>query len=125
MKKKNILNYLKSAAMGFSKGLCNEFEIAVVIEPSVFEPLKFYSSFIVDTTGRFIFQSIFCSLSLFPRFCVCSSIQITSHTFVPLVHLFVLCVCVYVCVLFLFHLCRSGPKVIKPFPCSDQLSMKF
>ena len=28
--------------MGFSKGLKNEFETAVVKEPSVFEPLKFY-----------------------------------------------------------------------------------
>ena len=43
MNKKNILNYPKSAAMGFfSKGLKNEFETAVVNEPSVFEPLKFY-----------------------------------------------------------------------------------
>ena len=34
---------LKSAAKGFlSKGIKNEFEIALVIEPSVFEPLKFY-----------------------------------------------------------------------------------
>ena len=41
--KKNTLNYPKSAAMGFfSKGLKNEFETAVVNEPSVFEPLKFY-----------------------------------------------------------------------------------
>ena len=43
MKKKNTLNYPKSADMGFfSKGFKNEFEIAVVYEPSVFEPLKFY-----------------------------------------------------------------------------------
>ena len=43
MNKKNTLNYSKSAAMGFfSKGLKNEFETAVVNEPSVFEPLKFY-----------------------------------------------------------------------------------
>ena len=43
MNKKNILNYPKSAAMGFfSKGLRNEFETVVVNEPSVFEPLKFY-----------------------------------------------------------------------------------
>ena len=43
IKKKIILNYPKSAAMGFSfKGLKNEFETAVVNEPSVFEPLKFY-----------------------------------------------------------------------------------
>ena len=42
MKKKNTLNYPKSAAMGFfPKGLKNEFEIAVVNEPSVFKPLKF------------------------------------------------------------------------------------
>ena len=35
-------NYLKSAAMGFcSNGLKNEFETAMVNEPSVFEPLKF------------------------------------------------------------------------------------
>ena len=40
---KITLNYLKSAAMGFcSTGLKNEFETAVVNEPSVFEPLKFY-----------------------------------------------------------------------------------
>ena len=33
----------KSAPMGFfSKGLKNEFETAVVNEPSVFEPLKVY-----------------------------------------------------------------------------------
>ena len=42
MNKKNTLNYPKSAAMGFfSKGLKDEFERAVVNEPSVFEPLKF------------------------------------------------------------------------------------
>ena len=40
---KKKLNYLKSAAKGFcSKGLKNEFETAVVNEPSVFELLKFY-----------------------------------------------------------------------------------
>ena len=43
MNKKDIINYPKSAAMGFfSIGLKNEFETAVVNEPSVFEPLKFY-----------------------------------------------------------------------------------
>ena len=43
MNMKNCLNYPKSAAMGFfSKGLKNEFETAMVNEPSVFEPLKFY-----------------------------------------------------------------------------------
>ena len=42
--KMNItLNYHpKSATMGFSQGLKKEFEIAVVNEPSVFEPLNFY-----------------------------------------------------------------------------------
>ena len=43
MNKKDTINNPKSAAMGFfSKGLKNEFETAVVNEPSVFEPLKFY-----------------------------------------------------------------------------------
>ena len=43
MKKKNTLNYPKSAAMGFFyKGLKNEFETVVVNEPLVFEPLNFY-----------------------------------------------------------------------------------
>ena len=49
MKKKNIQNYLKSAAMGFFQGLKNEFETAVVNEPSVFEPLKFYCIYIKKT----------------------------------------------------------------------------
>ena len=38
IKKKITLNYPESAAMGFcAKGLKNEFETAVVNEPSVFE----------------------------------------------------------------------------------------
>ena len=46
MNKKNTLNNPKSAAMGFfSKGLKNEFETAMVYEPSVFEPLKFYRTY--------------------------------------------------------------------------------
>ena len=53
MNKKNTLNYPKSAAMGFfSKGLKNEFETAVVNEPSVFEPLKFYCIIIEKSTGH-------------------------------------------------------------------------
>ena len=41
IKKKIILNCVKSAAMGsFSKGPKNEFKTAVVNEPSVSEPLK-------------------------------------------------------------------------------------
>ena len=43
IKKRITLNYPKSAAMGFcSKVLKNGFETAMVNEPSVFEPLKFY-----------------------------------------------------------------------------------
>ena len=43
MDKKDTINYPKSAVVGFfSKGLKNEFEIAVINEPSVFEPFKFY-----------------------------------------------------------------------------------
>ena len=41
--KKNItLYHPKSGAMGFSKGLKNQLETAVLNEPSVFEPLKFH-----------------------------------------------------------------------------------
>ena len=43
IQKKIILNYPKTAASGFFfKGPKNVFEIAVVKEPSVFEPLKVY-----------------------------------------------------------------------------------
>ena len=42
-KKRNSLNYPKSAAIRFfSKRLKNEFKTAMVNEPSVFEPLQFY-----------------------------------------------------------------------------------
>ena len=59
MKKKNIINYPNSAAMGFfSKGLKNEFETAVVNEPSVFEPLEFYcilvTTFVTSTLLKFL-----------------------------------------------------------------------
>ena len=56
MKKKNNLNYPKSAAIGFfSKGLKNEFETAVVNEPSVFEPLKFYC---ISSLGSKFFEEL-------------------------------------------------------------------
>ena len=43
IKTKIALNHPKTAAMGFfSNGLKNELKTAVVNEPSVFEPLKFY-----------------------------------------------------------------------------------
>ena len=49
-KKKITLNYPKSTAqVFFSLGLKNEFETAVVNEPSVFEPLKFYCIFHNET----------------------------------------------------------------------------
>ena len=45
IKKKITLNYPKYLQRcDFSMGLKNEFETAVVNEPSVFEPLKFYCS---------------------------------------------------------------------------------
>ena len=46
-------NYPKSVAMGFfSEGLENEFETAVVNEPSVFDPLKFYYILMFGTNVR-------------------------------------------------------------------------
>ena len=42
IKKKNNLIYSKSALWDISKEFKNEFEIAVVNEPSVFESLKVY-----------------------------------------------------------------------------------
>ena len=44
---KNIPKYLFSSAVGrISKGIKNEFELATVNEPTMFEPLKFFS---IDT----------------------------------------------------------------------------
>ena len=40
IKKKITLNYPRSAAVDFPKGLKNEFETAMVNEPLVFEPLR-------------------------------------------------------------------------------------
>ena len=51
IKKKITLNYPNSAPIGFfSKGLKKEFETVVVNEPSVFEPLKFYCTSLVNTS---------------------------------------------------------------------------
>ena len=52
-----------SAAMVFSKGLKNEFEIAVVNKPSVFEPLKFYCISVVGSSR--IDELIACDLMSF------------------------------------------------------------
>ena len=49
-KTKITLNYPKPAAIGFSLGLKNELERAVVKAPSVFEPLKFYCRLILVNT---------------------------------------------------------------------------
>ena len=43
---------LKCAAMGFSKGLKNEFETVVVKESSGFEPLKFYCIMVIRLRGQ-------------------------------------------------------------------------
>ena len=42
IKRKITLNCPKSAAVGYFQGTKNEFETAVVDEPSVFKPPKFY-----------------------------------------------------------------------------------
>ena len=45
-KKKNLPKLFQVCSYGiFSKGLKNEFQTAVVNEPSVFEPLKFYYNY--------------------------------------------------------------------------------
>ena len=47
MKKKITLNYPKSSDKGiFPNALNNEFETVMVNEPSVFQPLKFYSNMV-------------------------------------------------------------------------------
>ena len=49
-KKKITLNYPKYSVCSYGMfflGLKNEFEIAMVNEPSVFEPLKFYCIYIL------------------------------------------------------------------------------
>ena len=64
IKKKIILNYPKFAAIGFcSKRLNNEFETAVVNEPSVFEPRKFYCSYVYVGSVSLIHRAIFLSLA--------------------------------------------------------------
>ena len=51
----------------FSKGLKNEFEAAVVNEPSVFEPLKFYCIYSIATFEilRAVFRSILTVITAF------------------------------------------------------------
>ena len=65
IKKKITQNYPKSAATGFcSKGLKNEFETAIVNEPSVFEPLKFNCIVINFCLFFFSPKSLYYDLSL-------------------------------------------------------------
>ena len=53
IQKKTSLNYPKSARDGmFSFRFKNEFETAVVNEPSMFEPLKFYCIFFHQTAEK-------------------------------------------------------------------------
>ena len=61
IKKKNNMHYPKFTAVGiFPDGLSNEFETAMVNEPSVFEPLKFYCiCFIVHSGFCFFYISCF------------------------------------------------------------------
>ena len=68
MKKKNTLNYPKSAAMGFFfEGLKNVIERAVVKEPSVFEPLKFYCNKFLNCTEE-IRDTVYHHMTVY---CVC------------------------------------------------------
>ena len=56
MNKKHTINYSHICRYGlFSKGLKNEFETAVVNEPSVFEPLKFCCIFFLSRLSYFTF----------------------------------------------------------------------
>ena len=60
-KRKNTVNYPKSAAMGFFHGTQkNGFEIAVVNEPSVFEPMKFYCIYLQQRCFATFLISIRC-----------------------------------------------------------------
>ena len=59
MNKRGTINYPKSAAMAFfPKGLKNEFETAVVNEPSVFEPLKFYCIILKNKKKCLMYEQI-------------------------------------------------------------------
>ena len=65
IKKEITINYPKSATIGFiSQGLKNEFETAVVNEPSVFQPLKFYciNEYHFQLMKLFIFNRHLCFL---------------------------------------------------------------
>ena len=66
IKKKIAIKYPKFAAIGFfSRGLKNEFEIALVYEPSVFEPLTVYCMLVLISMSP---ENIVSGSSLFPTF---------------------------------------------------------
>ena len=52
----------------FSQGLKDEFEIAVVNEPSVFKPLKFYCSNLLQPKTMFVTEAIFLEGSMLETF---------------------------------------------------------
>ena len=57
IEKENLSKLSQICSYGmFSKGLKNEFETALVNEPSVFEPLKFYCIFLYEK-NPFILQN--------------------------------------------------------------------
>ena len=58
-KKKITLNFPNLQLLDFSKGLKNELEVAVVQEPSVFEPLKVYCILSICDLSSFTAVNIF------------------------------------------------------------------
>ena len=73
--KKIALNYSKYNTVcsywNFSKGLKNEFEIAVVNEASVFQPMKFYC-ILISTKGQFALNFVPC-VTCKSQFCLTDS----------------------------------------------------
>ena len=63
-KEKIILNYPKSAAIGFFEfEFKNEFERAVINEPAVFEPLKFYCISSTEHSGGNMSEAVMSKLA--------------------------------------------------------------
>ena len=59
IKKRKITLILNLPLWDFSNGLKNEFETAVVDEPSVFEPLKFYCIYLyISASEGFLNNSL-------------------------------------------------------------------
>ena len=62
-KRNKLINYSKSAVFDFSKGLKNEFETAMVNEPSVSEPLKFFCIMLSHLALRCLLSGLESSIS--------------------------------------------------------------